>query len=112
MVKETTQVKFTIDTDVVSAFKNRCRQENASMTSEIRRYMMITQPAKARNAKTDTRPHRRKAVLEIIDRLHSIMELEACYRDAIPEQFTQRIEDADHACDQLAEAIDCLESVF
>ena len=59
-----------------------------------------------------TRPQRRKAVLDIIVLLNSIMESEVDYCDSIPEQFTQRREAADHVCAQLQEAISCLEDVF
>jgi hypothetical protein len=51
-------------------------------------------------------------VAEIIGLLNHIMELETEYRDNIPEQFTQRYEAADRACDSLSEAIGCLEEAF
>ena len=40
------------------------------------------------------------------------MELEEDYRDRIPEEFIQRYEIADHACERLAEATACLEEAF
>jgi hypothetical protein len=39
-----TQVKFTIDSDIVSGFKSRCAAEGVSMASEIRCFMMACQP--------------------------------------------------------------------
>ena len=107
-----TQVKFTIDSDIVSAFKARCAGESVSMTSVIRHYMKTCQPTKDVKTKMLTRPLRKRAVMEIIGLLNTIMELEAEYRDHIPEQFAQRYEDADRACGQLSEAIACLEDVF
>ena len=50
--------------------------------------------------------------MEIIEILNNILELEETYRDNIPEQFAQRYEDAERACDQLSEAIVCLEDAF
>ena len=82
------------------------------MTSVIREWMKTCAPAKVAHASVSTRPQRRKAVLDTISLLDSIMDLEAAYRDNIPEAFTQRYEAADHACDQLAEAIGCLEDAF
>jgi len=112
MDKTMTQVKFTIESDIVAAFKAHCASNGVSMTSEVRKSMTTCRPVK--NAKNDvsTRPHRRKAVLEIIGFLNVIMDLEADYRDNIPEQFTQRYEDADHSCESLSDAIDCLEEAF
>ena len=57
-------------------------------------------------------PHRREAVLEIIRLLNTIQESEAEYRDSIPEQFEHRQEAAEHACDQLAEALSSLEEAY
>lgn len=112
MPKEMTQVKFTIESDIVSAFKERCIGEGVSMTSAIRQWMKTRQPIREVKTNTLTRPHRRRAVLEIIGLLNSIMETESDYRDCIPEQFSQRYEDADRACELLAEAIACLEDAF
>jgi hypothetical protein len=107
-----TQVKFTIETAIVSAFKDRCAGEGVSMTSEIQRFMKRCRPTKEVESRMLTRPLRRKAVMGIIGLLNDIMESEVDYRDAIPEQFGQRIEAADHACELLAEAVACLEEAF
>ena len=107
-----TQIKFTIESDIVAAFKSRCADEGASMTSVIRQWMKNHRPARAMNACAFTRPHRRKAVIEIVGMLNNIMDAESNYRDSIPEQFTQRYEDADHSCELLAEAIFCLEDAY
>jgi len=82
------------------------------MTSVIRQYMKTSQPAKGVKIKTDTRPLRRKAVSEIIGLLNGIMQMEEQYRDNIPEQFESRYESADQACEQLSQAISCLEDAF
>jgi len=66
----------------------------------------------AAKMRSDTRRHRRKAVTEIIGILTVLLEEESRYRDNIPEQFGQRIEAADYACDQLADAISSLEEAF
>ena len=107
-----TQIKFTIDSDIVSAFKVWCAYEGVSMTSVIRGWMKTCDPAKVVRVSVYTRPQRRKAVLDIISLLSKIMDLEAEYRDNIPESFTQRYEVADHACEQLMEALGCLEAAF
>jgi len=107
-----TQVKFTIEAEIVSAFKARCAYEGISMASTICQWMKEGQPINAVKIKTQTRPHRRKAVTEIIRLLNVVLEEESSYRDNIPEQFEQRVEAADYACDQLVEAISCLEEVF
>jgi len=106
------QVKFTIDSDIVSAFKSKCMQEGVSMASQVRQFMEAGQPVKGIKTDALTRPLRRKAVRDIIDALNNIMAMEERYRDAIPEQFEQRHEAADRACEQLAEAIVCLEEAF
>jgi len=107
-----TQVKFTIESDIVSAFKARCSGEGAGMASVIRQWMKTRRPARDMKADTLTRPRRRKAVIEIVGMLNDIMGAESDYRDSIPEQFAQRYEDADRACESLAEAIACLEEAF
>jgi hypothetical protein len=112
MPNSVTQIKFTIDSGIVSAFKARCKAENVSMTSVISQCMKTSQPSKSAWKKTETRPFRRKAVLEIIDLLEEIMDREEAYRDDIPEQFETRRENADQACDQLAQAISCLEEAY
>ena len=106
------QIKFTIESDIVAAFKARCTSEGVSMTSVIRQWMKTRQPANAAQINTLTRQHRRKAVLEIIQQLNVIMDSETDYRDNIPEQFSCRYENAGHSCTQLSEAIDCLEDAF
>jgi len=114
MPNDMTQVKFTIDHEIVSAFKSRCAERGVSMTSVIRRWMADGSHAGESKNKTrvDTRPHRRKAVLEHIASLNELLDMETNYRDNIPEQFTQRYESADRACEQLAEAIACLEDAY
>ena len=112
MTNETTQVKFTIEADVVAEFKSRCANESVSMTSVVREWMKTRLPARETKAVTLDRSYRRKAVNEIIGLLKNIMESETAYRDNIPEQFTQRYEAADHACDMLEEAIASLEDAF
>ena len=106
----TTQVKFTIESGIVAEFKARCASEGASMTSVIRQFMAGCKPPAA--IKAHTRPLRRKAVEMIIDSLKYILRKEEEYRDAIPEQFTQRHDAADMTCDSLSEAIECLSDAF
>ena len=107
-----TQIKFTINSDTVSAFKARCASEGLSMASVISQFMKASQPAKVVKVKTDTRPLRKKAVLEIVGLLDNIMQKESDYRDNIPEQFQSRLEAADRACEQLSQAISYLEDAF
>ena len=106
------QAKFTIESDIVSDFKARCSSEGVSMASAIREFMRSGRPSKPFAIKTDTRAHRRETIQGIIGFLSEIMDSEACYRDSIPEQFTQRYESADEACERLSEAISTLEEVY
>jgi len=112
LANEMAQVKFTIEAGIISKFKSRCAYEGVSMTSVIRQYMKNCQPTKDIKVKSLTRPLRRMAVMKVIGLLNNILDLETAYRDNIPEQFAQRYEAADHTCDQLSEAIACLEEAF
>ena len=112
MADAMTQVKFTLEATIVSAFKLRCATEGVSMVSVVREWMKSRKPVKELRLNHGTRLHRRKAVREIITLLSGIMESEAEYRDNIPEHFTQRYEDADSACEMLSQAISCLEEAF
>ena len=106
------QIKFTIEADVVAAFKAKCMADGVSMTSVIRHCMCTRQPTKGVEPKTLTRPKRRIAVMKTIAMLDDILAMEEQYRDSIPEQFTQRYEWSEHACDHLTEAIDNLRDAF
>jgi hypothetical protein len=112
MDSATAQVKFAIDSGIVSAFKARCAEEGVSMASAVRRFMEACRPAKEAKRQTLTRPLRRKATADIIAALADIMDAEASYMGNIPEQFEQRHEAAEHACGQLEEAISILEDAF
>jgi len=107
-----TQIKFTIESGIVAAFKTRCIREGVSMTSMIRQFMGGCMPAAPITIKVHTRPLRRTAVGLTIGLLRDILLKEEEYRDAIPEQFAQRYEASDEACESLSEAIDCLEEAF
>ena len=80
-----TQIKFTINSDVVSAFKSRCEAEGVSMTSVIRQLMETCRPAKGVEIKTCNRPQRKQAILEVTSIVNDIMFEGESYRDAIPE---------------------------
>ena len=107
-----TQVKFTIEADIVSAFRARCASKEVSMTAAVRKWMNDLQPARDVNRGTSTRSKRRKAVADIVELLSEVLEMEEQYRDSIPEQFMQRYEAADHACERISEAIAALEEAF
>jgi len=107
-----TQVKFTIEADIVSDFKARCASKKVSMTAAVRKWMSDLQPPREVGRGIFTRPKRRKAVTEIVELLSGALEMEEQYRDSIPEQFTQRYEAADHACERISEAIAALEEAF
>jgi len=112
MNKAMTQVKFTIESGIVASFKAWCALEGVSMTSVVRQWMNVCNPTKEARAMASTRRHRRKSVQDMICSLNRIMDMESKYRDGIPEQFAQRYETADRACEMLAEAINCLEEAF
>jgi hypothetical protein len=112
MLNEMTQIKFTIEADIVSAFKARCALDGVSMTAVIRQWMIGAKPQNATGIKTDTRPRRRKIVLELNGILENLLQGETEYRDAIPEVFEARRDIADWACGKLEEAISSLEEAF
>ena len=113
MAKTMTQVKFTIDADIVSTFKARCKSQGVSMASVINQFMKTCKPNhESTKINLQTRPMRRKAAMETLDILSELLALEEQYRDSIPEQFTQRYDAADHACVQIANAIGSLEDAF
>jgi hypothetical protein len=105
-------MKFTIESDIVDGFRTRCAAAGVSMTSVIRRWMRTGKPGKELTANIRTRPNRRKAVREYISLLNNIIDMESEYRDSIPEQFSQRREAAEQACERMAEAIICLEEAY
>jgi len=112
MSNSMTQVKFTIDSEIAAKFKARCVSEGVSMASVVSQFMKTSQPTKCVRVKTDTRQLRKKAVQEAISFLVDLLQKESDYRDNIPEQFQARHETADEACEQLSQAISCLESAF
>jgi hypothetical protein len=112
MCSEKKQVKFTIENDVLAAFKAGCESERVSMTAVIRQWMTVGSPPLVTTISVSTRPQRRKAVLNMIGTLNTILQAEADYRDNIPEQFEQRYEAADYACEKIEEAVSCLEDAF
>jgi hypothetical protein len=112
MTGEMRQIKFSIESDIVVAFKSKCASEGISMTSVIKSWMKNRQPSGYLKVNTKTGPHRKKAVTEIVHKLRDILENHEHYRDSIPEQFTQRHEIADEFCEKLDEAIGILEDAL
>ena len=108
----TTQVKFTIELDIVDAFKARCAADGVSMASVIKMWMKARQPIKDVKVKLSTRLGRKNAVAEYIRSLSAVLENEEQYRDQIPEQFEQRIETAGYSCERLEEAIALLQDAY
>jgi hypothetical protein len=112
MSADMTQIKFTIESNIVAAFKSRCAAEGTSMTAVIRRWMKTCHPSKDPKFGLLTRPQRRKAVQEIIGALNKLAESEGDYRDNIPEAFEQRREAAEHTCENFEEALGYLEDAY
>jgi len=112
MAKSKVQVKFTLNSDIASAFKAKCVDEGVSMASVISQWMEIGCPTKKPGIQIDTRPRRKKAVVEFVGLLENLLQKEEDYRDAIPEQFVSRVEAADMTCGQLEEAISCLMEAY
>ena len=112
MYKTKVQCKFTVNADIADAFKARCANGGVSMASAIQGFMKDCRPTGGKITTLSTRPHRKKAASEIIALLNRIMEAEADYCTNIPEQFIQRREAAEHTCEQLSDAIACLEDAF
>lgn len=69
MVKDMTQVKYTVEAGIVAAFRARCAFEGMSMTAVIRKWMIKRHTAKEATSSILTRMQRRKAVQEITGRL-------------------------------------------
>ena len=112
MAKEVTQVKFSIDSDIVSSFKARCASEGVSMASVICRTMSACKPSRSLELNLDTRPFRRKSLLKIIGMLEELLSKEEEYKDAIPEQFESRLGASEQSCEQITQAIACLEEAY
>jgi len=112
MSKAITQVKFTLETSIVESLKTRCASESVSMTSAVRQWMRTSHLVKEPVLPMSTRPQRRKAVEKILELLTDMLDSETDYRDCVPEQFAQRREAADHACESLSDAIYSLEEAF
>ena len=106
------QIKFTIESGIVGAFKAKCESEGISMTSVIESWMRGRQPTGHLKVKTQTSLQRKKAVAEILDKLNNVLEKHEQYRDSIPGQFTQRYETADEFCGRVSEAIGILEDAL
>jgi hypothetical protein len=106
------QIKFSIESEIVSEFKSQCSSKGVSMTSEIRQFMKACRSTRDTKIKIQTRPQRRKAVRKIIALLNDIMVIESQYCENIPEQFAQKQEEAEYACEYLSDAIASLEEAF
>jgi len=112
MSKTMVQIKFTIESDIVSTFKARCASESVSMASVISEFMKSGHSGRDTKARTESRGQRKKTVEQLIASIENVMNMEERYRDAIPEQFEARYENANHTCEKLAEAISCLEESY
>jgi hypothetical protein len=112
MGRAMTRAKFTIEAEIVAAFKARRAKKKISMASAVQGFMTGDKIAKGHKPDYTTRAQRRKAVAAIISSLSEILELEEDYCDKIPEQFEQRAEAAREACEKLGEAIESLGGAF
>ena len=112
MASSMVQIKFTLESDIVDAFKKRCTSDGVSMASVIRQLMTDSKPVKPTETKIETRQHRKRTVHEIIGLLDRIVQKEETYRDRIPEAFQTRYETAAQTCEQLTEAISSLEEAY
>jgi hypothetical protein len=106
------QIKFNIETDIVSAFRNRCAKVDASMTSVVRQWMITGKPMKNVKIDMSSRTHRKKSVDYLKGMLEDALSNEENYRDNIPEQFQTRYDMSDNTCEQLAQAISSLEDAY
>jgi len=112
MAESKVQVKLWIDSGILSDFKECCVSREVSMSSAVGQLMQAMQPSKSKPIAIKTRPQRRKAVARYTGLLEELLQEEEQYRDAIPEQFESRHEAADHSCEQLMQAISCLEDAY
>ena len=73
MANRMTQLKFTLEYDLVAAFKRRCASNGVSMASAIRQFMGTSAPKRDVCVKTITRPQRKKAVLCALKLLNEVL---------------------------------------
>jgi len=110
------QVKFSVDSEIASAFKKACADSNVSMASAISRFMAdFSNLAAAGDSPPEyaTRKQRRAAIRSIAGQLEKIKLCEESYRDRIPENLQNSVfyDNADVLVSSLDEAIDSLITV-
>ena len=108
-----TQIKVSVDSDIVTAFKKACISLNVSMASVLSQHMAdysksVIKPKGVPNY--STRRRRRAAIKRIIEQLEQMKNWEESVRDNTPEnlQGSSAYDAAEEAVSSLEEAIDVL----
>ena len=109
-----TQLKVWVPPGVAAAFKAKCKACNISMAGELTRFMNggadQGHAGKGAAPVIATRPQRRRAVEEIVQGLHRVLEAENEYIDSMPPGIRESVrrEAADEAVGALEEALEAL----
>ena len=110
-----TQLKISVDPELVAAFKAKCISEGVSMASEISKFMTVktsgvSSPPLVSTLPYGTRQKRRKAISKMIAMLTDIKDAEQGYLDRIPVnlQSSDLYEAAEETVGILEEAADIL----
>jgi hypothetical protein len=86
-----TQVKFSLEPELVAAFKAMCAAEGVSMASEITRFMRMKtgcgQPAEPAAGPFGTRRKRSKEMKAVRNNIAAMLEAEQRSMDRIPESL-------------------------
>jgi c-di-GMP-binding flagellar brake protein YcgR len=112
------QLKISVERDLAEAFKASCAKDNASMASEIARFMQerIGVPIQKKRMPDIflSRRQRRDAVRVIVAHLRAIAAAEDAYRANIPENLKggPAHDAAETAVDIIEEAVTLLEEAF
>jgi len=114
------EIKASLDKDLVEQFKAKCKCEGASIASVLAMLMSeycgrATQQKKRKATfPHDTRPKRRKMASAIAGQLDDMLQSETVYRDNIPPNLQEsiRAEYSDYSIEKLSEALDALREAY
>jgi len=115
------QVKILVDSTLAAAYKDTCHTAGTSMAEDLSRHMAgCTGSAVARtqirnkNRDMGTRGRRRKASMESVLLLETILDRESAYMERIPDnlQGGPAYESAEKTVSALEQAIELLNEAF
>jgi hypothetical protein len=114
------EIKASLDKELVAQFKAKCRGDGASIASVLATLMFEycgkTMPQKRckKTLQHDTRPKRRKMASIIAGQIDDMLQSETEYRENIPQNLYEsiRAESADYSIEKLGEALDALREAY